>query len=134
MSPFTRDILTKILIKDPKKRLGANGIDEIMNHPFFETIDWDALENKDVKPPYRPRVKSDHCVKYIADNWLEEPVQSSPESSFLGREEMELKYVQNFSYVGNGESFMEMTKCETAEKPLESKNHVIDSFLDIFED
>lgn len=60
MSPFTSDFLMKILNKDPKKRLGTKGIDEIMNHPFFETIDWNALSNKKVIPPYKPRVKSSH--------------------------------------------------------------------------
>ena len=31
-----QDFLQRLLTKDPKKRLGANGIDEILNHPWLE--------------------------------------------------------------------------------------------------
>jgi hypothetical protein len=35
------------LEKDPTKRLGSGpkGISEIKEHPFFETIDWNSVEN-----------------------------------------------------------------------------------------
>ena len=42
------------MAKDPKKRLGRKGIDEIKLHPFFEGIDWDKVANKDVEVPYKP--------------------------------------------------------------------------------
>ena len=32
--------LTKMLERDPKKRLGVKGIYEILDHPFFESINW----------------------------------------------------------------------------------------------
>jgi hypothetical protein len=31
------------MAKDPRKRLGKNGIQEIKEHPFFEGIDWDRM-------------------------------------------------------------------------------------------
>lgn len=38
-----RDLIEKLLVKDPTKRLGVGGSAEIMNHPYFEGINWDTL-------------------------------------------------------------------------------------------
>ncbi|RCI06544.1 pkb-activating kinase-like protein [Rhizopus stolonifer] len=39
-----KDIVQKLLIPDPTKRLGAEGgIDAIKNHPFFDSIDWENI-------------------------------------------------------------------------------------------
>lgn len=54
-----------------------------------------------VKPPYVPKVKAEDDVKYIAENWIEEGVESSPDSRILTRQEKEERYVQNFSFVGD---------------------------------
>jgi serine/threonine protein kinase len=39
----SRDLISKLLIKDPKRRLGARGFKEIMRHPWFSSIDFDTL-------------------------------------------------------------------------------------------
>lgn len=39
--------------RDPKKRLGSKGYDEIKNHPFFKSIDWKLAEKRGLKPPVR---------------------------------------------------------------------------------
>lgn len=45
----------QLLNKDKKKRLGAeNDIDEILEHPYFASLDLDALVKKEIKPPYLP--------------------------------------------------------------------------------
>ena len=46
-----KDLISKILIKDPRQRLGYNSNDysEIKNHPFFTGINFDNLEFED--PP-----------------------------------------------------------------------------------
>ena len=43
-----KDLLSKILIKDPTKRIGYNSFDynEIKNHPFFKGINFENLENE----------------------------------------------------------------------------------------
>jgi beta-adrenergic-receptor kinase len=46
------DLLSKLLEKDQKKRLGANGALEIKMHPFFSQIDWGILHQK--SPPLKP--------------------------------------------------------------------------------
>lgn len=51
------------MTKNPNKRLGcvtANGGEEaIKKHPFFiNKIDWVALEERQVQPPFKPKVVS----------------------------------------------------------------------------
>jgi len=47
-----KDILTKLLEKTPKKRLGYKGAEEVKKHPFFKDIDWEALLNREIPPPF----------------------------------------------------------------------------------
>lgn len=65
---LTYALITQFLDRNPKTRLGCRdkelGIDDIRSHPWFASLDWDALENKDVQPPYVPDVRActmTHC-------------------------------------------------------------------------
>jgi serum/glucocorticoid-regulated kinase 2 len=54
-----RSILTGLLTRDPVRRLGANGADEIKKHPFFgRHIDFKKLLKKEIKAPFKPSVVS----------------------------------------------------------------------------
>lgn len=44
-----KDIVIQLLQVDPKNRLGSEGFDQIMNHPWFEVVDWDLLIQKKIK-------------------------------------------------------------------------------------
>lgn len=45
------------MTKNPARRLGCSGSEtQIRNHSFFKELDWEALEQRRVKPPFRPRV------------------------------------------------------------------------------
>eukprot|EP00596_Hydrurales_sp_CCMP1899_P010160 CAMPEP_0119055114 /NCGR_PEP_ID=MMETSP1177-20130426/75519_1 /TAXON_ID=2985 /ORGANISM="Ochromonas sp, Strain CCMP1899" /LENGTH=607 /DNA_ID=CAMNT_0007035569 /DNA_START=227 /DNA_END=2047 /DNA_ORIENTATION=+ len=50
-----KDLLLKLLCKDGKHRLGANGYKEIIAHPWFASIDWDNIAKS--KPPMKPSAK-----------------------------------------------------------------------------
>mmetsp|Transcript_2573 Transcript_2573/g.4849 ORF Transcript_2573/g.4849 Transcript_2573/m.4849 type:complete len:587 (-) Transcript_2573:39-1799(-) len=52
--PDAADICSKLLIKDEKKRLGWNGCQEIMDHPWFKEIDWEMIISDRAVPPYIP--------------------------------------------------------------------------------
>ena len=56
--PAAKDILTKLLDRDPEKRLGANGSAEIKAHPFFHAIDWRKLLQRKYEPTFKPYVVS----------------------------------------------------------------------------
>lgn len=55
-------ILKGFMTKNPSRRLGcvaAHGTEAaIQLHPFFKEMDWVALEQRRVKPPFRPRIVS----------------------------------------------------------------------------
>ena len=59
------DIVTKFLERDPTKRLGYNGFEEIKTHPWFKDIDWDQLYRKETIPPFRPTVKDSESTEQI---------------------------------------------------------------------
>jgi serine/threonine protein kinase len=69
-------ILRALMCKRIPDRLGcgANGERDIKTHPFFATIDWEALENRQVPPPFKPVVKG----KNDTDNFDKEFTRERP--------------------------------------------------------
>ncbi|KAH9929845.1 uncharacterized protein B0H18DRAFT_1149238 [Fomitopsis serialis] len=43
ISPEAKDFMQRLMTQDPSRRLGANGADEVKDHPFFAGIDWDKV-------------------------------------------------------------------------------------------
>lgn len=62
-SEKARDLLTKLLVRDPTKRLGAKGASEIKNHPFFSDVHWEDVVNKKKNPPITPTVTRPEDVR-----------------------------------------------------------------------
>jgi serum/glucocorticoid-regulated kinase 2 len=56
--PAAKDLLTQLLDRDPKRRLGANGASEIKAHQFFHSIDWRKLLQRKYEPSFKPNVVS----------------------------------------------------------------------------
>ncbi|GAA6051782.1 hypothetical protein JCM3770_004969 [Rhodotorula araucariae] len=58
--PELKDLLLKLLERDPEKRLGSKGgASAIQAHPFFSTIDWAKLARRQISPPYKPPTHAD---------------------------------------------------------------------------
>lgn len=70
LSPELKDILTGFLQKDSTKRLGIH-ISDILNHPYFKTIDWDLLLQKKVTPPWKPSLSSPLDIEYVDTEFTE---------------------------------------------------------------
>jgi serine/threonine protein kinase len=53
VSDRSAHLISKLLLRNPSKRLGASRRDaeEIKEHPFFEGVNWDAVKNRQLKPP-----------------------------------------------------------------------------------
>ena len=52
VSPVAKDLITKLLNRNPKKRLGTfGGAEELKRHPFFKPIDWVKLHSRAYRPP-----------------------------------------------------------------------------------
>lgn len=53
MSPVAKDFISRLLCKDPSKRLGANGgVQEIMEHAWFKTVNFKRLDARSGRVPF----------------------------------------------------------------------------------
>ncbi|KAI8364654.1 kinase-like domain-containing protein [Radiomyces spectabilis] len=50
------DFISGLLVKSPFHRLGCgeNGFEDLKNHPWFDGLDWRAMETKEAIPPFMP--------------------------------------------------------------------------------
>ncbi|KAE9310517.1 hypothetical protein PF008_g20444 [Phytophthora fragariae] len=53
-SPEAAELIQQLLNRDPRKRLGAKGAEEIKRMQFFSTIDWVQMEQMQIPPPFVP--------------------------------------------------------------------------------
>lgn len=51
-----KDLLQRLLDRNPERRLGANGAAEIKAHHFFANIDWRKLLQRKYEPSFKPNV------------------------------------------------------------------------------
>ncbi|PSS05189.1 protein kinase 1 [Coniella lustricola] len=77
--PAAKDLLTKLLNRDPAQRLGANGSAEIKAHPFFHAIDWRKLLQRKYEPTFKPNVAG----ALDTDNFDPEFTQEAPQDSYV---------------------------------------------------
>ncbi|RLN53548.1 hypothetical protein BBJ29_008164 [Phytophthora kernoviae] len=87
-SPVLCDFLSGLLHKDVNQRLGngPNGMQDILDHPFFAKISWQRLEAKQVVPPLVPNLTN----KLDTSNF-EEQFTSQQVEGHLVYEERDLK-------------------------------------------
>ncbi|PWA27273.1 hypothetical protein CCH79_00018325, partial [Gambusia affinis] len=76
------------MTKSPNKRLGcvtAQGCeDAIKLHPFFREIDWMLLDQRKIRPPFKPRIKTKRDVNnFDQDFTREEPVLTPVDDSLI---------------------------------------------------
>ncbi|KAF5096280.1 hypothetical protein D0Z00_002840 [Geotrichum galactomycetum] len=67
-----QDILTRLLRKDPKKRLGYKDFETVFKkHRFFRKIDWKKLEARDpsLEPPIRPLITDPVLAENFSDSF-----------------------------------------------------------------
>ncbi|KAL1924583.1 uncharacterized protein VTP21DRAFT_4237 [Calcarisporiella thermophila] len=74
-----RDFIKKLLHRDPARRLGSQGVDDIKNHPYFHGLNWNSVMAKRFIPPFVPSFDGDLDLSHFDDVFLEmEPRLSIP--------------------------------------------------------
>ena len=73
-----KDLINKLLNKNPEKRIGSGkeGAENIKKHPFFSDIDWNKALNKELRPPFIPKIENETDIKYFEKSLVESPVFS----------------------------------------------------------
>ena len=71
-----KSLIKHLLDQDLTKRYGnlKNGVKDITGHRFFKNFEWNKLLEKDLPPPYVPKVKSNNDIS----NFSEYPDSDNP--------------------------------------------------------
>ncbi|KAL8665137.1 MAG: hypothetical protein Q9202_002537 [Teloschistes flavicans] len=86
MSLDAKDLLTRLLRKKPKERLGARmpkDLTVIRGHRFFRNIDWKKLEQRQLDPPFKPVITDPEMAENFATDFTNlalSPVANSKHS------------------------------------------------------
>jgi tRNA A-37 threonylcarbamoyl transferase component Bud32 len=85
LGPDAKDLLTRLLRKEPSKRLGANMPKDmilIKKHRFFRKIDWRKLAKRELEAPIQPLITDPELAENFAGEFTDlavSPVRSRGE-------------------------------------------------------
>ncbi len=90
-----------MFVADPDKRLGGGPEDglELRKHSWFAGVDWDMIMQKQIKPPFKPKLQSATDVRYIDETFTSQNLNNSPESLV---DSLKGGMWEGFSYSGKG--------------------------------
>ncbi|KAF5387072.1 hypothetical protein D9615_001675 [Tricholomella constricta] len=94
MDHLSRDLIRAFLNPDRTKRLGNmnGGPQDILDHPWFRGVDWDALERREINAPIIPHTSSVDDTRHF----LHLPLPPADEMPGLIKEEQPLALHQRF--------------------------------------
>ncbi|XP_055773189.1 protein kinase C delta type-like [Salvelinus fontinalis] len=91
-----KDLLEKLFERDPSRRLGV--VDNIRGHSFFKTLNWPALEKREVDPPFKPKVKGPNdCNNFDREFLSEKPRLSHTDKNLI--DSMDQTAFAGFSFI-----------------------------------
>ncbi|KAI5966892.1 PKC1 [Candida pseudojiufengensis] len=102
LSRTTVLILQALLTKDPSQRLGSSKRDaeEIMEHLYFQDINFDDVLNCRIQPPYIPELSSEHDYSNFDQEFTSETPRLTPVETVLTSEMQE--QFRGFSHISEG--------------------------------
>ncbi|RVE53803.1 hypothetical protein evm_001465 [Chilo suppressalis] len=105
VSPEVQDFIKKLLVKDPRRRLGGGDLDaeELKRHPFFQELDWEAIARRDLPAPFVPALSHAADTCNFADEFTRMPPTDSPAQAPKHHDKLFLGY----SYVAPSILFSE---------------------------
>lgn len=95
-------VLQALLTKDPINRLGSGKRDaeEIMEHPYFQDIDFEDVFHCRIQAPYLPEISSDHDYSNFDQEFTSETPRLTPVDTVLTSEMQE--QFRGFSHISEG--------------------------------
>lgn len=102
LTDVSKSILDGLLTKEPQKRLGGGVRDaeEVMEHQFFEALDWTDVMNKKIPPPFKPVVENPEDVKYFDEDFTREAPRLTPPDEQTLSEEQKAEFPE-FNFASN---------------------------------
>lgn len=94
MDPLSKSFVRALLVTDRTKRLGnlIGGAQDILDHPWFRGVDWDALERREINAPIIPHTSSGDDTRHF----LHLPLPEQHEMPGLIKEEQPPPLHQRF--------------------------------------
>ncbi|CAH6722086.1 protein kinase C-like 1 [[Candida] jaroonii] len=92
-------ILQALLTKDPTMRLGSSERDalDIMEHPYFQDVNFDDVLHCRIQPPYLPELSSEHDYSNFDKEFTSETPRLTPVDTVLTSEMQE--QFRGFSHI-----------------------------------
>ena len=78
VSDEAKNIIIKLLEKNPGSRLGRTGLNEIKSHPFFGNLNFDMVNNKKLKSPFKPILDNDNLANNFDEEYTSMDIKESP--------------------------------------------------------
>ncbi|XP_067626687.1 protein kinase C, brain isozyme isoform X2 [Eurosta solidaginis] len=100
LSKEAKEACKGFLTKQPNKRLGCGptGEADVRIHPFFRRIDWEKIENREVQPPFKPKIKHRKDVSNFDKQFTSEKTDLTPTDKIFMMNLDQTEFV-GFSYV-----------------------------------
>uniref|UniRef100_A0A667XTZ9 protein kinase C n=1 Tax=Myripristis murdjan TaxID=586833 RepID=A0A667XTZ9_9TELE len=96
-------IMRRLLRRNPERRLGSGEKDaeEVKKQPFFRAVDWEALLQRKLPPPFVPTIGDKEDVSNFDDEFTTEPPTLTPprEPRTLSRKDQDS--FRDFDYVSD---------------------------------
>ena len=95
ISDEAKSLIIKLLEKDPGKRLGREGLEEIKKEPFFYGIYFDDISKKRYKALFIPDINDKDLTNNFEEEYLNLDIAESPVENWLKNDEYSNLF-QNF--------------------------------------
>ena len=95
ISEEAKSLIIKLLEKDPGKRLGREGLEEIKKEPFFYGIYFDDISKKRYKALFIPDINEKDLTNNFEEEYLNLDIAESPVENWLKNDEYSNLF-QNF--------------------------------------
>lgn len=101
ITSIAKNLLQQLLMGDPTKRLGGGPKDgeEVKLHPFFSGLEWNAIQQRRVTPPFKPNIAEGGDVKYFDKEFVDLPVVNSEVAD--GAHLRDINHFEGFTYQAN---------------------------------